>query len=97
MRTLPSHITTTVLVAICEGKVHMIFSWLSKGTHIAPLENNDIHVHLHTSFPVILYPGHFVPKSFRTQVISHNVVHFVLYSFLALLDVDIERNILTKF
>ena len=32
--------------------------------------------------------SHFVPGSFRTQVISHNVVHFVPYLFLALLDVD---------
>ena len=29
----------------------MIFSWSSKGTHIAPIENND-------------YVGHFVPYSF---------------------------------
>ena len=92
-----SHIVTTALVAICEGNVQMIFSWSSKGTYTAPLENNDIYVHLHTSFPVILYPGHFIPMSFRTQVISHNVVHFVPCSFLALLDVGIERNILTKF
>ena len=41
--------------------------------------------------------SHFVPGSFRTQVISHNGVHFVPCSFLALLDVDIERNILTTF
>ena len=83
MRTLSLHIATTVLVAICKGRVHMIFSWLSKGTHIAPLDNNGIHVHLHT-----LHSSHFVPRSFRTQVISHNVGHFVPYSFLALLDVD---------
>ena len=48
MRTLPSHIATTVLIAICEGKVHLIFSWSSNGTHIAPLENNDIHVYRYT-------------------------------------------------
>ena len=84
MRILPSHIATTVLV-------HMIFSWSSKGTHLAPLENNDIHVHLHTlhfqSFRTRII--HFVPKSFRSKVISHNVVHFVPYSLLALLDVDL--------
>ena len=72
MRTLPLYIATTVLVAICEGKVHVIFSWSSKGTHIAPLETNGIHA----SFLVISYPGHFVPKSFRT------------HSFLAFLDID---------
>ena len=87
MRTLPSHIATTVLVAIYEGKVHMIFTWSSNGTHIAPFENNDIHFHLHTSFPVILYPGHFVPKSFHTQVVSRTVGHVIAYSILALLDV----------
>ena len=65
MRTMPSYIATKVLVAICEGRVHMIFSWSSKGTHIAHLENNDIHVHLHTLHfqslrtRVISYPSHF--------------------------------------
>ena len=54
----PSHLATKVLVAVCEGKVHLIFSLATKGTHIAPLENNDIHVHLHT-LPVISYPCHF--------------------------------------
>ena len=83
MRTLPSHIATIVLVAICEGKVHMIFSWSSKGTHIAPLENNDIHVHLHTlhfqSFRtrVISYQSHFVPKSFRTMLFISYRTHFI--------------------
>ena len=47
MRTLPSNIATTVLVAICDGKVHMIFSWSSKGTHIAPLENTDVQVSMY--------------------------------------------------
>ena len=41
--------------------------------------------------------SHFVPGSFRTPAISHNVVHFIRYLLLALLDVDTERNILTKF
>ena len=78
MCTLPSHTATTILVAICEDKVHKIFSLSSKVTHIAPLENNDIHVHLHTlhfqSFRtrVIAYTSHFVPKSFRiTLFISY--------------------------
>ena len=81
MRTLPSHIATSYhgelyanrpsyidpLVAICEGRVHMIFSLSSKGTHIDPLENDGIHIHLHI-----------VPfQSFRTQVISYPS-HFVL-------------------
>ena len=93
MCTLPSHIATTVLVAICESKVHMIFSWLSKGVHIAPLEKKMTYMFTCTNF----ISSHFLPGSFRTQVILHNVVHFVLYSFLAHLDVDTERNILTKF
>ena len=82
MRTLPSHVATTDLLAICEGKVHMIFSWSSKGTHIAPLENNDIHVHLHTlhfqSFRtrVISYLSHFVPKSFRRMFFISYRTHF---------------------
>ena len=58
----------------------MIFSWSS---HIAPLENNDIHVHLQTL--------HF--QSFRTQVISHNVGHFVLYSSGRRPDVD-QRSLI---
>ena len=49
----------------------MIFSRSSKGTHIAPLENNDIHVHLRRLYF----------QSFRTQVISHNVGHFVASHF----------------
>ena len=71
MRTLPSHIATTVLVAICEDKVHMIFSWSSKGTQLAPLENNDI---MFTCTHFI--SSHFVPgSSIRIQVIS-NQSHF---------------------
>ena len=76
MRTLPSYIAIyhgdanrpshIVLVAICEGRIHMMFSWSSKGTHIAPLENDGIHIHLHTVHlqlfctHVITYPSHFV-------------------------------------
>ena len=66
MRTLPSHIAT----------------WSSKGTNIAPLENDDIHVHLHTlhfqSFHtrVISYPSHFMPKSFRTMLVISYCTHF---------------------
>ena len=72
MHTLPSHIATIVLVAICEGRVHMIFSWLSKGTHMAPLENNDIHVHLHTLyFQSFLTPVILEPKSFHTMLVRH--------------------------
>ena len=76
------------LVAICEGRVHMIFSWSSKGTHTAPPVNDGIRVHPHTSFPVISYPG-----SFRTQVTSYKFGHFIPYSFLALLDVAFLRGI----
>ena len=39
-----SHITC--LVAICEGRVHVIFFWSFKGTHIGSLENDGIHIHL---------------------------------------------------
>ena len=75
MRTQSSHIVTTVLVAICEGRVPMIFFLVVQG--YAPLKNNDIDVHLHTL--------HF--QSFRTRVISYPS-HFIPYSYLALMDVD---------
>ena len=43
----------------------MPFSWSSKGTNIAPLENDGIHIHLQTwkpsAFPVIFYLGKFLP------------------------------------
>ena len=57
--------------------------WSSKGTHIAPLEKM---AYMFTCTYFI--SSHFVPGSFCTQVISHNVVCFIPYSFLAVLDVD---------
>ena len=99
MRTLPSHIAIyhgdanhpshiAPLVAICEGRIHMMFSWSSKGTHFAPLENDGIHIHLHTvhlqlfCIHVITYPSHFVPYlSFRTHfyfALGNSVHNFVI-------------------
>ena len=72
MRTLPSHIATrklyanrpshiASLVVLCEGRVHMIFSWSPRVRIVSvPLENDGKHVHLHKL--------HF--QSFRTRVFS---------------------------
>ena len=66
-----------------EDRIHVIFSWPPKGTHIAPLGNDDIHIHLHTL--------HFIPGSFRAYIISYKFRHFGRYLFLALLDMAQRR------
>ena len=60
---------STTIVRLCTIQSDFCMSY-----NIASLENNHIYVHLHTlhfqSFRtrVILYPSHFVPKSFRTML-----------------------------
>ena len=77
MRTLPPHTAPTrvlcvsdlriqLLLAVCVGMVHMIFSGSSKSTHTA---HNEISKLTYIQFMFSIYAPCCVHKSFRTHVI----------------------------
>ena len=87
MRYLPQHTALTravcvsdlriqLLVAVCVGMVHMIFSGSSKGTHTAP---NEIFKLTYIKFMFSIYAPCCVHKSFRTHVIILRHTKYIRY------------------